>query len=89
MKVAGSFDFRQKRVDIDLSLDKPLEFMASKGATPGVFKIKTDDINAAVEEYRAHGFDEVCVPDFTMGGSASQRRENYEAFAAGVCANFR
>ena len=48
-----------------------------------------DDINAAVEEYRAHGFDEVCVPDFTMGGPATQRRENYEAFAAGVCANFR
>ncbi|MFM8795041.1 MAG: hypothetical protein ACKOFF_09220, partial [Acidimicrobiales bacterium] len=47
------------------------------------------EINEAIEEYCSHGFDEVCVPDFTMGGSLAQRRENYEAFASGVCANFR
>ncbi|MFM7263842.1 MAG: LLM class flavin-dependent oxidoreductase [Acidimicrobiales bacterium] len=47
------------------------------------------EINEAVEEYRSHGFDEICVPDFTMGASPAQRRENYEAYASGVCANFR
>ena len=32
----------------------------------------------------ALGFDEVIVPDFTLGGSAEQRRDAYERFAAEI-----
>lgn len=46
-------------------------------------------LTEAVAEYAALGFDEICVPDFTLGGSPAQRLESYERFHAEVAANFR
>ena len=46
-------------------------------------------LNDAVEQYRAIGFDEICVPDFTLGPTPEARRQSYSAFMSGVVANFR
>lgn len=43
----------------------------------------------AVGQYKELGFDEICVPDFTMGQSASERSDNYEKFWTEVAVNFR
>ena len=48
-----------------------------------------EQLAEAVEEYRAIGFDEICVPDFTMGPTPAARQENYSAFMSGVAARFR
>ena len=41
----------------------------------------TDEFRAAIERYAELGFDEVIVPDFTLGDSPEARRESYEWFA--------
>lgn len=43
----------------------------------------------AVGTYKELGFDEVCVPDFTLGGTPQQRAESYEKFWVEVAAHFR
>ncbi|CAB4550353.1 unannotated protein [freshwater metagenome] len=43
----------------------------------------------AVGQYQALGFDEICVPDFTLGGSPEQRREAYDKFWTEVASQFR
>lgn len=48
----------------------------------------TSQIVEAVARYRDLGFDEVCVPDFTLGGSAAQRREAYDNFWTNVASHF-
>lgn len=48
----------------------------------------TDRIIEAVERYRALGFDEVCFPDFTLGASATERRESYSRLASEVLSAF-
>ena len=47
-----------------------------------------EQLNEAIEQYRAIGFDEVCVPDFTLGADAQARRDSYSAFMSGVARNF-
>ena len=49
----------------------------------------TSQIVDAIAEYQALGFDEVCVPDFTLGGSPEQRRESYTTFWNEVASHFR
>jgi len=49
----------------------------------------TSQIVEAIAEYQALGFDEVCVPDFTLGGTAEQRRESYSTFWNEVASHFR
>lgn len=49
----------------------------------------TSQIVDAIAEYQALGFDEVCVPDFTLGGSPEQRRESYSTFWNEVASHFR
>lgn len=49
----------------------------------------TSQIVDAIAEYQALGFDEVCVPDFTLGGTAEQRRESYSTFWNEVASHFR
>ena len=48
-----------------------------------------EQLNEAVAEFAAIGFDEVCVPDFTLGPTPQARRESYSAFMSGVVGNFR
>jgi hypothetical protein len=43
----------------------------------------------AVGHYQELGFDEICVPDFTLGGSPEQRREAYDKFWTEVASQFR
>lgn len=43
-----------------------------------------DRIVEAIGEYAALGFDEVIVPDFTIGKTADDRRETYERFMAEI-----
>ena len=39
--------------------------------------------------YQDAGFDEVCIPDFTLGGTAAQRLESYHTFWSEVASHFR
>lgn len=48
-----------------------------------------EQLNEAVAEYAAIGFDEVCVPDFTLGATAEARRQSYSTFMSSVASNFR
>jgi len=41
-------------------------------------------IAAALSSYREAGFDEIIIPDFTLGPTPSARRETYERFATDV-----
>ena len=43
----------------------------------------------AVAEYKALGFDEICVPDFTMGATPEERLEKYGIFWNEVALQFR
>jgi probable F420-dependent oxidoreductase len=43
----------------------------------------------AVGRYQDLGFDEICVPDFTLGGSPEQRKEAYDKFWTEVASQFR
>lgn len=43
-----------------------------------------DEFRAAIASYAEMGFDEVIIPDFTLGDSPTARRESYEWFAAEV-----
>ena len=43
----------------------------------------------AVAEYKALGFDEICVPDFTMGATPEERLEKYGIFWNEVASQFR
>lgn len=49
----------------------------------------TSQIVDAVGQYKELGFDEICVPDFTMGQTPSERSDNYEKFWNEVAAHFR
>jgi alkanesulfonate monooxygenase SsuD/methylene tetrahydromethanopterin reductase-like flavin-dependent oxidoreductase (luciferase family) len=49
----------------------------------------TAQIVDAIGEYTAQGFDEVIVPDFTLGGSAEQRLEAYSTIWNEVASHFR
>ena len=39
------------------------------------------------QEHAADGFDELIVPDFTLGATAEARREAYERFTADIIPN--
>ncbi len=41
----------------------------------------------AIGQYAADGFDELIVPDFTLGATAEARREAYERFTADIIPN--
>jgi probable F420-dependent oxidoreductase len=43
----------------------------------------------AVGEYKELGFDEICVPDFTMGATPEERLEKYGVFWHEVASQFR
>jgi hypothetical protein len=43
----------------------------------------------AVGQYKELGFDEICVPDFTLGNSASERLDSYATFWNEVAVHFR
>jgi alkanesulfonate monooxygenase SsuD/methylene tetrahydromethanopterin reductase-like flavin-dependent oxidoreductase (luciferase family) len=49
----------------------------------------TSQLVDAVGQYKELGFDEICVPDFTMGQSPSERSDNYEKFWNEVAVHFR
>ena len=49
----------------------------------------TSQLVDVVGAYREQGFDEIIVPDFTMGASESERFDNYSRFDAEVVAHFR
>lgn len=49
----------------------------------------TARIAEAIHQYKELGFDEVCVPDFTLGGTPEQRRESYQVFWSEVASQFR
>jgi len=43
----------------------------------------------AVGQYKELGFDEICVPDFTLGNSPSERLDSYATFWNEVAVHFR
>ena len=47
------------------------------------------EIAEAFARYRDLGFDEVCVPDFTLGASASERIDNYGKIWSGAAVGLR
>ncbi len=49
----------------------------------------TTQLVDAVGQYKDLGFDEICVPDFTMGQTPSERSDNYEKFWNEVAVHFR
>jgi alkanesulfonate monooxygenase SsuD/methylene tetrahydromethanopterin reductase-like flavin-dependent oxidoreductase (luciferase family) len=49
----------------------------------------TSQIVDAIGQYVELGFDEVCVPDFTLGGSAAQRLDAYGSIWANVASQFQ
>ena len=49
----------------------------------------TSQLVDAVGQYKELGFDEICVPDFTMGQTPSERSDNYEKFWTEVASQFR
>jgi alkanesulfonate monooxygenase SsuD/methylene tetrahydromethanopterin reductase-like flavin-dependent oxidoreductase (luciferase family) len=49
----------------------------------------TSQIVDAIGQYVDQGFDEVCVPDFTLGGSAAQRLDAYGSIWANIASQFR
>jgi probable F420-dependent oxidoreductase len=49
----------------------------------------TSQIVAAIGQYVDQGFDEVCVPDFTLGGSAAQRLDAYGSIWANIASQFQ
>jgi alkanesulfonate monooxygenase SsuD/methylene tetrahydromethanopterin reductase-like flavin-dependent oxidoreductase (luciferase family) len=44
----------------------------------------TDQIVDAIGQYTAHGFDELIVPDFTLGETAAERVDAFRRFQAEV-----
>ena len=48
----------------------------------------TSQIVDAIGEYQEQGFDEVIVPDFTLGGTAAQRAESYDIIWNEVASHF-
>ncbi|MBU3688086.1 MAG: LLM class flavin-dependent oxidoreductase [Acidimicrobiales bacterium mtb01] len=48
-----------------------------------------DEISAAIARYRDLGFDEIIVPDFSLGAGPDQRRASYERFVTEIIPNFR
>ncbi len=69
----------------DATADKIREKAPADRAVVGTI----ERLNEAVAEYAALGFDEVCVPDFTLGATPEARRQSYSTFMSGVAANFR
>jgi alkanesulfonate monooxygenase SsuD/methylene tetrahydromethanopterin reductase-like flavin-dependent oxidoreductase (luciferase family) len=69
----------------DATADKIREKAPADRAVVGTI----ERLNEAVAEYAALGFDEVCVPDFTLGATPEVRRQSYSTFMSGVAANFR
>lgn len=49
----------------------------------------TTQLVDAVGQYKELGFDEICVPDFTMGQTPTERSDNYEKFWNEVAVHFR
>lgn len=49
----------------------------------------TSQLVDTVGQYKDLGFDEICVPDFTLGHNATERSENYEKFWKDVAVHFR
>ena len=49
----------------------------------------TSQLVEEVKRYVDLGFDEICVPDFTLGGSAEQRLDAYGTFWSEVASHFR
>ena len=49
----------------------------------------TSQIVDAIGQYVDLGFDEVCVPDFTLGGSAAQRLDAYGSIWANIASQFQ
>ena len=49
----------------------------------------TSQLVDEVKRYVDLGFDEICVPDFTLGGSAEQRLDAYGTFWSEVASQFR
>ena len=49
----------------------------------------TSQLVDAVGRYKEIGFDEICVPDFTMGQSPQQRLDAYSTFWSEVAVHFR
>jgi alkanesulfonate monooxygenase SsuD/methylene tetrahydromethanopterin reductase-like flavin-dependent oxidoreductase (luciferase family) len=49
----------------------------------------TSQLVDAVGQYKDLGFDEICVPDFTMGQTPAERSDNYEKFWNEVAVHFR
>lgn len=49
----------------------------------------TTQLVDAVGQYKELGFDEICVPDFTMGQTPAERSDNYEKFWNEVAVHFR
>jgi len=49
----------------------------------------TSQLAGEVQKYIDAGFDEICVPDFTLGGTAEQRSNAYSTIWTEVASNFR
>jgi alkanesulfonate monooxygenase SsuD/methylene tetrahydromethanopterin reductase-like flavin-dependent oxidoreductase (luciferase family) len=49
----------------------------------------TSQIVDAIGQYVDQGFDEVCVPDFTLGGSAAQRLDAYGSIWTNIASQFQ
>ena len=62
-----------------------------KAVVPGDRSVvgTTSQLVDAVGQYKDLGFDEICVPDFTLGQNATERSENYEKFWKEVAVHFR
>lgn len=72
-------------VDDDAAREKLLALVPADRSVVGTSAQLVD----AIGEYVELGFDEICVPDFTLGGSPEQRRDSYERFWTEVAAHFR
>lgn len=69
--------------------DAAAETLATKVPAERSVVGTTARIAEAIHQYQELGFDEVCVPDFTLGGTPEQRRESYQVFWSEVASQFR
>ncbi|MFM8946380.1 MAG: hypothetical protein ACKOJC_06685, partial [Actinomycetota bacterium] len=72
-------------VDDDATVEKLRKVAPSDRSVIGSLEVITDTIVA----YRDLGFDEVIVPDFTLGASHAERIDKFERLRTEVFTHFR
>jgi alkanesulfonate monooxygenase SsuD/methylene tetrahydromethanopterin reductase-like flavin-dependent oxidoreductase (luciferase family) len=78
--VQSLFFFTEDQAMIDGAMSGPMGDRSIAGSN--------DQIAEAIGQYAELGFDEVIVPDFTLGKTADARRATYEMFMADIAPQF-